>query len=130
MLTYTIIVNSTVHMFMYSYYLMAIFSKQLPFKLNAMKKFITVFQIVSNLQQISIFENHNQHQNPFSPPSSGSADEYTSQHWIRDARKLFAAKSLLIDLSTLHGDPAVDVLQLLLQDLPEERETSYQWERF
>uniref|UniRef100_A0A8D8A5Q1 Elongation of very long chain fatty acids protein n=1 Tax=Culex pipiens TaxID=7175 RepID=A0A8D8A5Q1_CULPI len=54
MLTYTIIVNSTVHMFMYSYYLMAIFSKQLPFKLNAMKKFITVFQIV---QLMSILVN-------------------------------------------------------------------------
>lgn len=47
MLTYTIIVNSTVHMFMYSYYLVAIFSKQLPFKLTIVKKFITVFQIVS-----------------------------------------------------------------------------------
>ncbi|XP_021699695.1 elongation of very long chain fatty acids protein 4 [Aedes aegypti] len=54
MLTYTIIVNSTVHMFMYSYYLVAIFSKQLPFKLTAVKKFITVFQIV---QLLSILVN-------------------------------------------------------------------------
>ncbi|XP_058833221.1 elongation of very long chain fatty acids protein 4-like [Topomyia yanbarensis] len=54
MLTYTIIVNSTVHMFMYSYYLIAIFSKQLPFKLSGVKKFITVFQIV---QLISILAN-------------------------------------------------------------------------
>ncbi|XP_055611986.1 elongation of very long chain fatty acids protein 7-like [Uranotaenia lowii] len=54
MLTYTIIVNSTVHMFMYSYYLIAIFSKHLPFKLNRVKKFITVLQIV---QLMSILVN-------------------------------------------------------------------------
>ncbi|XP_055604765.1 elongation of very long chain fatty acids protein 4-like [Uranotaenia lowii] len=54
MMTYTIIVNSIVHIFMYSYYLLAIFAQQLPFKLTAVKKFITVIQIA---QLISILVN-------------------------------------------------------------------------
>ncbi|XP_058833220.1 elongation of very long chain fatty acids protein 1-like [Topomyia yanbarensis] len=46
MLSYTIIVNSIVHVFMYTYYLSSIFAKQLPFSLVPMKKVITVLQIV------------------------------------------------------------------------------------
>ncbi|XP_058465139.1 elongation of very long chain fatty acids protein 4-like [Malaya genurostris] len=46
MLSYTIIVNSIVHVFMYSYYLSSIFAKQLPFSLVPMKKVITILQIV------------------------------------------------------------------------------------
>ncbi|XP_055527088.1 elongation of very long chain fatty acids protein 1-like [Wyeomyia smithii] len=45
MLSYTIIVNSIVHVFMYSYYLSSIFAKQLPFSLVPFKKVITILQI-------------------------------------------------------------------------------------
>lgn len=47
MLSYTIIVNSIVHIFMYAYYLSSIFAKQLPFSLVPVKKFVTLLQIVS-----------------------------------------------------------------------------------
>lgn len=47
MLSYTIIVNSIVHIFMYAYYLSSIFAKQLPFSLVPVKKLITLLQIVS-----------------------------------------------------------------------------------
>ncbi|XP_019536984.2 elongation of very long chain fatty acids protein AAEL008004 [Aedes albopictus] len=45
MLSYTIIVNSIVHIFMYAYYLSSIFAKQLPFSLVPIKKFVTLLQI-------------------------------------------------------------------------------------
>ncbi|XP_062550955.1 elongation of very long chain fatty acids protein 4-like [Armigeres subalbatus] len=45
MLSYTIIVNSIVHIFMYAYYLSSIFAKQIPFSLVPVKKFITLLQI-------------------------------------------------------------------------------------
>lgn len=82
MLTYTIIVNSTVHMFMYSYYLVAIFSKQLPFKLTAVKKFITVFQIVSAKPARFAAQILSFNWCLSLPFSIGSADEHFGKRWI------------------------------------------------
>ncbi|XP_065077689.1 very long chain fatty acid elongase 7-like [Ochlerotatus camptorhynchus] len=45
MLSYTIIVNSIVHIFMYSYYLCSIFANQIPFSLIPVKKFVTILQM-------------------------------------------------------------------------------------
>lgn len=47
MLTYTIIVNSLVHMCMYSYYLLAVIPNYVPFSLGRLKRYITALQIVS-----------------------------------------------------------------------------------
>ncbi|XP_050098183.1 elongation of very long chain fatty acids protein 4-like [Anopheles aquasalis] len=46
MLTYTIVVNSMVHMCMYSYYLMAVIPDRIPFRLNKLKPYITAIQII------------------------------------------------------------------------------------
>ncbi|XP_058053838.1 elongation of very long chain fatty acids protein 4-like [Anopheles bellator] len=54
MLTYTIIVNSMVHMCMYSYYLMAVIPEYVPFKLSKLKRYITSIQII---QLVSILLN-------------------------------------------------------------------------
>ncbi|XP_035913944.1 elongation of very long chain fatty acids protein 4-like [Anopheles stephensi] len=54
MLTYTIIVNSLVHMCMYSYYLLAVIPNYVPFSLNKLKRYITALQII---QLVSILVN-------------------------------------------------------------------------
>ncbi|XP_055611991.1 elongation of very long chain fatty acids protein 1-like [Uranotaenia lowii] len=45
MLSYTIIVNSIVHVGMYTYYLLSIYAQKLPFSLIPLKKLVTVLQI-------------------------------------------------------------------------------------
>uniref|UniRef100_A0AAG5DAS9 Elongation of very long chain fatty acids protein n=1 Tax=Anopheles atroparvus TaxID=41427 RepID=A0AAG5DAS9_ANOAO len=54
MLTYTIVVNSVVHMFMYSYYLLAVVPDYVPFRLSKLKRYITSIQII---QLVSILVN-------------------------------------------------------------------------
>ncbi|XP_053674777.1 elongation of very long chain fatty acids protein 4-like [Anopheles nili] len=54
MLTYTIIVNSLVHMCMYSYYLLAVIPKYVPFQLSKLKRYLTALQII---QLVSILMN-------------------------------------------------------------------------
>uniref|UniRef100_A0A8D8DA39 Elongation of very long chain fatty acids protein n=2 Tax=Culex pipiens TaxID=7175 RepID=A0A8D8DA39_CULPI len=49
MLSYTIMVNCIVHVFMYTYYLSSAIADRLPFSLKRVKKFVTTLQIVQLL---------------------------------------------------------------------------------
>lgn len=91
MLSYTIMVNCIVHVFMYTYYLSSAIADRLPFSLKRVKKFVTTLQIVCKTFQLLVDKLLN------FTFVSGAIVKRFSEHRFRAATKLcHSTVSLLV----------------------------------